>query len=275
MVGRQRKRTMVAADGPAGPADGEVPVISRPLLLDLFCGAGGAAMGYHRAGFDVIGIDIEPQPNYPFQFIQVDAFEYVRSHGSWAATHAIHASPPCQRYSLVQASNGDTADRHPDLLPHMRELLRATGLPYVIENVVGAPMRSPLLLCGEMFGLGVIRHRLFESDVLLMQPGHPRHRGRVAGWRHGVKYVGPYVAAYGDGGGKADIADCRRAMGIDWMTRRSELIEVTPPLHEQMRWAAKILEAANQRCGMPPNMSWTAADLLNESHVVAAEAAAL
>jgi DNA (cytosine-5)-methyltransferase 1 len=210
--------------------------MTRPLLLDLFCGAGGSAVGYHRAGFDVIGVDIRYQSHYPFApFVHGDALDFLRDPTPWTIGDfdAIHASPPCQRYSLVQRSNGDAAQAHPDLLPVTRELLRSTGLPYVIENVVGAPMRSPLLLCGEMFELDVIRHRLFESDTLLMQPHHPRHRGRVSGWRHGIRYDGPYVAAYGHGGGKADVDDCRRAMRIDWMTNRQELIEAIPPAYTE------------------------------------------
>lgn len=204
--------------------------MSRPLLLDLFCGAGGAAVGYHRAGFDVIGVDINPQPNYPFTFMHGDALQFLTSSVmDLYPFAAIHASPPCQAYTtLAKGNNGNTND-YPALISEIRELLRATNKPWVIENVPSAPLLSPIRLCGEMFGLSVIRHRLFESSLLLMQPPHPRHRGRVAGYRHGQKFDGPYFAVYGDGGGKGSLAEWRTAMGIDWMTSKAELAEAIPP----------------------------------------------
>src|SRR5512139_314282 len=146
-----------------------------PRILDLFCGAGGAAVGYHRAGFDVVGVDINPQPNYPFEFVQADALWALQQLqvGSLLDYHlsdfdAIHASPPCQRYSTATKRNG-TELEHPDLIGPTRELLQATGLPYVIENVVGAPLRDSILLCGSWFALGadgyrLKRHRLFETS---------------------------------------------------------------------------------------------------------------
>ena len=203
--------------------------MSRPLLLDLFCGAGGAAMGYHQAGFDVVGIDIEPQPNYPFEFHQADAPDYLLGH--FTRYDAFHASPPCQGYTtLAKGTNDNTAD-YPKLVDATRALLTAMNRPYVIENVPSAPLENPITLCGEMFGLGVIRHRLFESNVLLMQPEHVPHRGRVAGWRHGEHYDGPYVAVYGDGGGKGSLDEWRTAMGIDWMQTKHELAESIPPAY--------------------------------------------
>lgn len=138
----------------------------RPRVLDLFCGAGGAAMGYHHAGFDVTGVDIAPQPRYPFAFIQADALEYVGSL-SWVELmqyDAIHASPPCQSYSVMSHLPGVGA---PMLIADTRAALAATGLPYVIENVEGArrEMRDPVMLCGTMFaGLPVRRHRRFEIE---------------------------------------------------------------------------------------------------------------
>lgn len=211
--------------------------MTRPLLLDLFCGAGGATRGYQDAGFHVLGVDIEPQPNYcGDEFIQYDALAFMDELRGPVGllVEAIHASPPCPRYSLMTRSNGPTAaDKHPDLLPPIRELLQNTGLPYVIENVVGAPMRSPMLLCGEMFGLDVIRHRLFESNVMLMQPPHPPHRGRVSGHRHGRLYVGPYFPVYGTGGAKGSLAEWQRAMGIDWMPAKPEIAQAIPPAYTQ------------------------------------------
>jgi DNA (cytosine-5)-methyltransferase 1 len=150
----------------------------KPRLLDLFCGAGGAAMGYARAGFEVVGVDIKPQPHYPFEFIQGDAMAFLRdgptlTHGE--RIDVIHASPPCQRYSI--ANNIHQNDDHPDLLPETRRLLLATGLPYVIENVPGAPMQNYAVACGLALGVNVKRHRWFESSELLMMPpcpkGHP------------------------------------------------------------------------------------------------------
>ena len=120
-------------------------------LLDLFCGAGGAAMGYHRAGFDVVGVDIKPQPHYPYEFIQADAMTYPLD-----GFDAVHASPPCQHYSMVVRNFG-YADRHPDLLAATRDKLQRDGLPWVIENVPGAPMRADYRLCGCMFGLDNLR----------------------------------------------------------------------------------------------------------------------
>lgn len=127
----------------------------RPRLLDLFCGAGGAAMGYHRAGFYVVGVDIAPQPRYPFDFVQADAMTFPLD-----GFDVVHASPPCQAY----AEAGTTRKRtdHPDLLDPVRQILKASGKPYVIENIPTAPMPTGLLLCGATFGLPIVRHRRFE-----------------------------------------------------------------------------------------------------------------
>lgn len=207
--------------------------MARRLLLDLFCGAGGAAVGYDRAGFDVIGVDVEPQLDYPFEFIQADALQYLRTWGGTDWFAVIHASPPCQHHTtLAKGSNGNQ-HMHPDLVGPTRELLVATGLPYVIENVVTAPLLSPIMLCGEMFGLGVIRHRLFESNRLLVAPPHRAHRGRVAGWRHGETFEGPYQAVYGNGGGKGSFAQWATAMGIDWITTGHSMTEALPPVYTE------------------------------------------
>lgn len=208
--------------------------MNRPLLLDLFCGAGGAAMGYHRAGFDIIGVDIEPQPNYPFEFHQGDALEFLAALSQpHKLIQAIHASPPCQHYSLVQHTNENRGEDHPDLIPPTRELLSKTGLPFVIENVVGAPLRYPITLCGEMFGLQVIRHRLFESNMLLLQPSHPRHRGYVTSYRHGVFNQGPYYAVYGTGGERGSLNEWQAAMGMPWCREKRELAEAIPPAYTE------------------------------------------
>lgn len=203
--------------------------MSRPVLLDLFCCAGGAAMGYYRAGFDVVGVDIDPQPNYPFEFHQGDALDFVAEH--WRDFDAIHASPPCQGYTALAAVHGND---WPKLIPETRRLLNATGLPWVIENVQGAPVRRDLTLCGEMFGLGVIRHRYFElGRWTTTPPAHKPHRGRVRGWRHGTYYDGPYLAVHGDGGGKGTVAEWQQAMGIDWTDVRREIAEAIPPAYTE------------------------------------------
>jgi DNA (cytosine-5)-methyltransferase 1 len=144
---------------------------------------------------------------------------------------AIHASPPCQGETVLQYVN-DNRDAHPRLIEQTREALEATGKPYVIENVVGAKLNDPVTLCGEMFGLGVIRHRLFETNWELPQPKHVKHRGRVRGWRHGKFYDGPYVAVYGSGGGKATLAEASEAMGIDWMDMHG-ITESIPPAYTE------------------------------------------
>jgi len=200
-------------------------------LLDLFCGAGGAAMGYHRAGFDeIVGVDIVPQPNYPFTFTQADALAFPLD-----GFDLIHASPPCQAHSAL--TKGTNAGReYPDLIAATRRHLEAPGTEWVIENVAGAPIRKDLMLCGEMFGLGVLRHRFFEFSSLFdkpQQPHHPRHRGRISGWNHGVYYDGPYFAVYGAGGGKGTVAEWQTAMGIDWTDNRKSIAEAIPPAYTE------------------------------------------
>jgi DNA (cytosine-5)-methyltransferase 1 len=193
-------------------------------LLDLFCGAGGAAMGYSRAGFtEIVGIDVKPQPRYPFRFIQADALTCpvdVR----WF--DAIHASPPCQKYSW-SAKRWREIERV-DLVAPTRAQLQASGLPYVIENVIGAPLEKPITLCGVMFGLEVLRHRRFESSEFLLAPRHLAHAGTVMD--------GTYVTVAGHGGnnikGRGSRAAKQHAMGIDWMGDQ-ELNEAIPPAYTE------------------------------------------
>lgn len=184
-------------------------------LLDLFCGAGGAGMGYSRAGFDVTGVDIKSQPHYPFRFILGDALEYCREHG--AEYDAIHASPPCQHYSSMQHIKKNK-NKWPDLVDPIRQLLIASGKPFVIENVVGAPLRIDLLCCGSMFGLGMIRHRIFESNVpmpLLMPTCH--HDNMYDPWHWGNRQREEMAAG----------------MGIDWGMTREEVREAIPPAYTE------------------------------------------
>jgi DNA (cytosine-5)-methyltransferase 1 len=197
-------------------------------------------MGYHRAGFEVVGVDLQAQPDYPFEFIQADAIEVLRElRDGWALSFdAVHASPPCQTHSALTKGNrrrDGWTDGHADLITATRVLLEETGLPYVIENVQGAPVRRDLTLCGEMFGLKVIRHRYFElGGWSMLSPAHPRHRGRVAGMRHGEWFTGPYFAVYGDGGGKGTVAQWQAAMGIDWTSDRRSLAEAIPPAYTEL-----------------------------------------
>lgn len=208
--------------------------MTRPRLLDLFCCEGGAAEGYRRAGFDVVGVDIVAQPRYPFEFHQADALEFLAEHGH--EFDAIHASPPCQAYSDLKSSWN--AKEHPELVEPTRDALRALGRPWVIENVEGAPLRNTLRLCGSMFGLGIPgfqlrRHRLFElsEDVFGLQPSC-HHVGAVVGvygdhlrsrghWRKGADFPGQ---------DKVKLAS--EALGIDWMSWHG-LSQSIPPAYTE------------------------------------------
>lgn len=206
-------------------------------LLDLFCGAGGASMGYHCAGFEVVGVDIAPQPRYPFEFIQADALPYLVDH--WREFDAIHASPPCQAHSALSkiwiARMGAAAwsAKHPDMIPDTRRLLAATDKPWIMENVPGAPMIAPVMLCGTFFGLKVYRHRLFESNRLLLVPAHTPHRDNCPAVGLGLSQRG-FISITGHGGfgfpGGWEYA--KRAIGIDWMSR-AELSQAIPPAYTE------------------------------------------
>jgi len=216
--------------------------MTRPLLLDLFCGAGGAAMGYHRAGFDVVGVDIKPQPHYPFDFERADVFEWMRDGVTdwYFPVHAIHASPPCQAFTDLK--NMHNAKRHEDLLTPTRALLKQTGLPWVIENVEGAPMSPTVVLCGSSFGLGaegarLQRHRLFETSFPMMAP--PCVHGVAA------RVIGVYGGHGRDRRRTLNTQDYstqarREAMGIDWMTG-AELSQAIPPAYTEYI-GAQLLE---------------------------------
>lgn len=190
-------------------------------------------MGYHRAGFEVVGVDIDPQPNFPFEFIQADALGL--SMDFLESFDAIHASPPCQSYSDLAKRNGN-GHMWPRLIEPVREMLDATGLPYIIENVEGAPLLDPVVLCGTMFPpLRVIRHRLFESNIELQEPEHGKHplvfthdkrKGHYGKLDQNVSFVQV------TGGGNCSIANAKAAMGIDWMTK-NELNESIPPAYTE------------------------------------------
>ncbi len=202
----------------------------KPRLLDLFCGQGGAGMGYARAGFDVTGVDIVPQPRNPHPVIVADALQYVREHGR--EYDAIHASPPCQFYTTLADRWRREGREYPDLIGATRAALQETGRPWVVENVMAAPLANPITLCGEMFGLLVIRHRLFESNMLLLSPPHMPHRGPARGAGRGTRYTqeGHYYSVYGHGGGKGSTEAWREAMGMPWADKYG-LTQGVPPAY--------------------------------------------
>lgn len=203
--------------------------MSRPRLLDLCCCQGGAARGYADAGFDVVGVDITPQPRYPYTFLLADALEVLRDKAFMASFDAIHASWPCQSYTPLGALHPHKV--YPDLVAAGRELMAGTGLPWVIENVMTAPLdrARSIVLCGEMFGLRTIRHRRFEPSpgLVLTAPEHPRHTARTATSRRRERWAqGWHVSITGDVGTYVGP----EAMGIDWMTGGG-LSEAIPPAY--------------------------------------------
>ena len=220
----------------------------KPRLLDLFCGAGGSAMGYHRAGFDVVGVDLNPQKRYPFAFEQADALHYLANSRQIrnGFFDAIHASPPCQAYSITKHTHGV---QHPDLLGPTRELLKATGLPYVIENVIGADMPGAVICCGAQLcpvvrgegddadGLVLKRHRQFESNINLtgsgcLCKGSKRVGLKVAGVYGGGSRDRAWAENVRHGGYTPSKAIQEQLMGIDWMTQK-QLNQAIPPAYTE------------------------------------------
>lgn len=229
-------------------------------ILDLYCGAGGAAVGYHRAfseaGFEVesVGVDNASQKRYPFAFVQDDALAYTAAYG-WSFDF-IHASPPCQRYSVTKVLPQCDRD-YPDLLAITRYVLISIGKPYVIENVIGAPMPNAITLCGLMFGLKVFRHRRFESNLLLFQPGHLPHAGKRIG-------VDGYCCVVGNGDAGRNIkvdafhwrkSTWQKAMGIDWMTKR-ELTQAIPPAYTEYIGRQLALYFKQRHVEPEPEWNW-------------------
>src|SRR5215831_16922737 len=215
-------------------------------VLDLFCGAGGAAMGLHQAFPDaeIVGVDIEPQSRYPFEFVRADVCQImgsrqgafsIREHEDRGAyivgVHAdfVWASPPCQHYSDLAKRNGN-GHEHPDLIASVRDKLRISGIPYVIENVDNAPLLQPQMLCGTMFDLRVFRHRMFETSFAWRPPEHQKHNGSTGTHRWPYKREGGYVQV--TGGGNCTVVEARDAMAIDWMTK-AELNEAVPPAYSR------------------------------------------
>jgi DNA (cytosine-5)-methyltransferase 1 len=190
-------------------------------------------MGYHRAGFDVVGVDIANQRHYPFEFHQADAMTYPLD-----GFDAIHASPPCQGYSRMRHLPWLAGKEYPLLIDPVRDMLEATGMPWVIENVEDAPMPYSTVLCGRTFGLPIYRHRRFGSNILIMAPPHLRHdlvisagrllgdRGRVSTWER-----------------QSRMPD---AMGCPWMTQK-EVAQAIPPAYTEFI-GAQLLARVHQGC---------------------------
>jgi len=198
-------------------------------LLDLFCGAGGTAVGYHQAGFEVVGVDIKPQKHFPFEFIRADAL--TMSGDFLNQFDAIHASPPCQAYCALRHLL--PGKNYPDLIAQTRSLLCKAAKPYVIENVPRSPLINPIQLCGSSFGLRVRRHRLFESNISLVGLGcEHKKQGRpidVSGT--GGRRINRRPDDHGGNTNKPrNIYEAQQAMGIDWMTR-VELSQAIPPAY--------------------------------------------
>lgn len=200
----------------------------RPKLYDLFCGAGGASMGYHRAGFDVTGVDTAPQPRYPFPFIQADAFEFLGFLTAYGTeVDAVHASPECRDHTPLTSVAGTRGTAWQ--LAEIERMLSDCGKPWVIENVAASPLDADVVLCGAMFGLRTYRHRKFKSNMPITAPPHPKHAALTAtkqrkamwdkGWNVSVTGdVGTYVGP--------------QAMGIDWMNG-NELSQAIPPSYTE------------------------------------------
>lgn len=204
-------------------------------LLDLFCGAGGCSVGYARAGFEVVGVDVNPQPRYPFEFHQMDWLEYLSDH--WREFDVIAASPRCQLDSVTASLFRGDCPR--EEIGQVQEALRWTGKPFAIENVLGAPLVNPLMLCGTMFGLRVQRHRLFECHpTIWWPPASCCHWGKATG-NHLRRSGKTHTPGFSDGYAFITVAgnnylahEGRTAMGIDWMVR-TELSQAIPPKYTE------------------------------------------
>lgn len=222
-------------------------------LLDLFCGAGGAAVGYARAGFEVVGVDIVAQPHYPFEFVRADALEFLDG-GGVAGFDAVHASPPCQHYSTMRGLPWLRDRVYWDSIPPTLERLERLEVPWIMENVERAPVDG-ITLCGTMFGLGwsdgtpLYRHRRFASSEFMLAPGHGKHTHVLAPGRDSLARRGPMVAGKRivrlssvTIGGKPRIAGAgplwSYALGIDWMTT-AEMAQSIPPAYTQ--WLGDVL----------------------------------
>lgn len=195
-------------------------------VLDLFCGAGGSAVGLHRAGFEVIGVDVNEQSQYPYPQYIKDVFELDLSF--FNDFDLIWASPPCQAFSFGTEVWRNRGRKYPDHISKTRELLLRTKKPFIIENLTRSPIRNDIVLCGVMFGLNVLRHRAFEIELFkIKQPTHIKHKGTAKD--------GPYttVAGHGQGKGRTTLKAWQEAMGIDWITDKKMLAEAIPPAYSE------------------------------------------
>jgi DNA (cytosine-5)-methyltransferase 1 len=194
--------------------------MQKPKILDLFCCQGGAAMGYHLAGFEVVGVDINPQPKYPFEFYQADAINF-----DCTGFDAIHASPPCQAFTRARKLQGNI---HADLIGVTRAKLVATGLPFIIENVPGAPLQTPIVLCGLMFGLNFYRHRHFEVSFPCDTPEHSQHTrplakmGRPPKENEVLQFVGHF----------SGVPRGRKELCTPWMSQHG-MAQCVPPAYTE------------------------------------------
>lgn len=226
-------------------------------ILDLFCCEGGAAVGYKNAGFEVVGVDLDPKfaKRYPFEFHAADAIEFVKEHAH--EFDAIHASPPCQAYSVTRNSHNR---KHPMLVEPTRKALEESGLPYIIENVVGAPLQNPITLCGRMFGLEAVdddgevvvmdRHRLFESNIELTQPVHePHDRSVQVAGSYGGARRDKYEARFVRKGGYVPSKEVQqKLLGIDWMTQHG-MYQSLPPVYTEFIGKQLIKHIEGEKIG--------------------------
>jgi DNA (cytosine-5)-methyltransferase 1 len=202
--------------------------VTARRVLDLSCGAGGCSMGYHRAGLEVVGVDRARQPRYPFEFLRMDALVALRAL-DLSQFDAIHASPPCQLHSVSTTRHRREGREYVNMIPETRAALEASGLPYVIENVPGAPIRDDFRICGCHVGLDLRRVRLFETNWSGLRQAPPCYHTEPV-----VSVVGHGMPTWARGrlGYKPTIQDYQRAMGIDWMNR-DELSLAVPPAYTE------------------------------------------
>jgi len=197
-------------------------------VLDLFCCCGGISKGFHDAGFKCTGVDITDDHQYPYEFIKKNVFSLDIN---WMKKFdLIHASPPCQNYSWSAALHRAKGKEYPDLVARTRNLLIKTGRPFIIENVIGAPVRKDLVLCGTMFNLRLIRHRIFEiHNFTVLQPPHEKHKLPFIDSNGRQKSYYASVAGHGGHGYTYRLDDWKKAMGINWVDDKNHLTQMIPP----------------------------------------------
>ena len=242
----------------------------RPRVLDLYCCQGGASAGYFAAGFDVTGVDREPQPRYPYRFVQAGALGYLRqliTTGEIQEYDLIAGSPPCQRRTRCQKIQGR---EHPALIAPTRDMLRATGLPYVIENVPASgydddPLIDPIELCGAMFGLRTYRHRWFESNLTLTAPRHPPHQHATVKMGRPL-HDGDWYHAVGN---FSNVPYVRRDLGVPWMNRDG-LRECIPPAYAEHVGRQVLAHLTRSPAAPKPRSAWTQPALFTVSSPAAA-----